>query len=250
MTYADFGFKKVTKKQKNNLVNQVFSSVAGKYDLMNDVMSLGLHRLWKRRLISQIYPQDNLQILDMAGGTGDIAFAIAKKFKSYQKKAEITVADYNQEMLAEGKKRQIDLGLFDEDIKWRVENGEKTKFKAKQFDYYIISYGIRNFADIEAGLNEAYRILKPGGVFLCLEFSAVENKLLKELYDFYSFKIIPKCGKMLVGDESSYQYFVESIRKFPKARDFVSKITDAGFSDASYQDLSFGITSLYKAVKK
>jgi len=244
---ASFGFKKVTENVKTGLVDQVFSSVASKYDLMNDIMSLGIHRLWKDHMVAKVPVKDSANILDMAGGTGDVAFRIFRKYQNLNKDFSLTISDYSQAMLDEGKKRSIDENIIGDNIRWSQQNGEKTSFKNAEFDIYTIAYGIRNFANLENGVKEAARILKKGGKFLCLEFNQVENDLLKKIYDFYSFNVIPKVGGLVTGDEESYQYFVESIRMFPSSEKFVEMLRDAGFSEAKYEKLTLGLTTLYIA---
>jgi len=244
---ASFGFKKVAREVKTGLVDQVFSSVASKYDLMNDIMSLGVHRLWKDRMVREVPVQDGAHILDMAGGTGDIAFRIFRKYQNLGKDLNLTISDYNQNMLDEGKVRSIDENIIGDNIRWQKENGESTSFQDDEFDLYTIAYGIRNFANLEQGVNEAARIVKKGGKFLCLEFNQVENEAFKKLYDFYSFNVIPAIGGMVTGDKESYDYFVESIRMFPKSEDFVQMLKDAGFKSAKFEKLTFGLTTLYIA---
>lgn len=246
---ADFGFKKVTADIKENLVSKVFSSVASKYDLMNDIMSLGIHRLWKNHLVRQIPVINNANIIDMAGGTGDVAFKIYHKYESLQTKLNLTIADFNEAMLQEGKNRAIDENVIGENINWCHENGEKTSFKPNQFDFYTIAYGIRNFTNVTQAIKEAARILKKNGKFYCLEFNQVEDELLKKLYDFYSFHFIPKIGGLITGDKASYEYFVESIRTFPTSVKFTELLEDNGFSKAKFEKLTFGITTLYIAEK-
>ncbi len=249
MSKSSFGFKQVTKEIKTNLVDQVFASVASKYDLMNDVMSMGIHRLWKDQMVKQVPVISDAKILDMAGGTGDIAFRILKKYQAANTNLELTIADYNQEMLDEGKNRAIDENLFAEQLNFSKQNGEKTSFKANNFDIYTIAYGIRNFADLNKGVKEAYRVLKKSGKFLCLEFNQVEHQFLKPLYDFYSFQIIPRAGELITGDRESYQYFVESIRMFPDSDSFKQMLEAAGFKNVAYQKLTGGLTTLYLAEK-
>ena len=241
---SSFGFKQVASEVKEKLVDQVFSSVASKYDIMNDIMSFGLHRLWKDALIKKINFKDNLKIIDMAGGTGDIALRIYNKLNNHYDNFNITIADYNNDMLNIGKNNFIDKNIIDNRINWQVVDGQKTDFPDNSFDIYTIAYGIRNFVDIETGLKEAKRILKPGGQFLCLEFSNVENKFLEKLYDFYSFQIIPRVGGLVTKDKDSYQYFVESIRMFPKPKLFAQMIADAGFTNVKYENLSAGLTTI------
>ena len=244
-----FGFKKVASEAKANLVNQVFSSVAGKYDIMNDLMSFGIHRLWKDELVKEIKASKDLNIIDMAGGTGDVAFKIFQKLKKYDEDFSIKVADFNQKMLDYGAKKAIDKNIIGKQISWHEDNGEKSQFSDNEFDYYIISYGIRNFTNLEKGVEEAYRILKKGGKFLCLEFNQVENDILKKIYDFYSFKIMPKIGKLITGDKESYEYFVESIRMFPESSKFGNMLENAGFKNVSFRKLSLGLTTLYVGEK-
>lgn len=239
-----FGFKEVDKNAKSGLVGEVFTSVASKYDIMNDVMSLGVHRLWKEQLIKEIFPLAQMNILDMAGGTGDIAFRIKAKFPN----AQIAVGDINASMLEIGKNNALNRNCF-YNITWQIENGEKLGFEDNSFDYYTIAFGIRNFTDIQQGLNEAYRVLKPGGKFICLEFSHVNNKYLSSIYDFYSFKLIPFFGKIIANDEESYNYLVESIRKFPSQDNFKEMILMSGFTNTRYKNLTNGIVAIHTGWK-
>lgn len=243
-----FGFQEVPKDLKQKLVNNVFTSVASKYDLMNDVMSFGIHRIWKKLLLNQIYPNADLTILDMAAGTGDIAFNINKKFANYGYKAEITLADISDEMLQIAKDRAIDNNQF-ANLKFVQTAAETLEFADDIFDYYVVAYGIRNFSDRAKALKEAHRVLKKGGKFLCLEFSQIPNEFLAKAYDFYSFNFIPKFGQLITGDQGSYEYFVESIRKFPMPEAFCQEITEAGFKEVRSQSYSLGITNLYIAHK-
>jgi demethylmenaquinone methyltransferase/2-methoxy-6-polyprenyl-1,4-benzoquinol methylase len=249
MKKSNFGFKQIEAGLKQKLVGDVFSSVAKKYDIMNDVMSMGLHRIWKNKFVDNIHPKNGDRFLDVAGGTGDIALRILRKINSRNIDAEITVSDINLEMLEEGKRNAIDKNLFSDKLIWANDDGQKLPYKKEEFDYYTIAYGIRNFADIQQGLNEAYRVLKKGGKFFCLEFTKVDNKLLAPIYDNYSFYIIPKLGKLLVGDEDSYKYFVESIRVFPSKDEFCAMMEKAGFKNAEFEDLTFGITTIFSAKK-
>ncbi len=235
---ADFGFKQVAEEQKQSLVQGVFSSVAHKYDLMNDLMSFGMHRLWKRELLKEITPCADQTLLDVAGGTGDVAHMF---LKAGGKSA--TVADLNKAMLASGKKR------YPKGIKWVHANAETLPFKDHQFDYYTISFGIRNVTHIDKALKEAYRVLKPGGKFVCLEFSNVNNAVVRKLYDWYSFNAIPKIGKMIANDEDAYRYLVESIRRFPKATRFEHMIKQAGFNFTEFHKLTFGVVAIHIGYK-
>ena len=249
---TDFGFKKVLESEKSGLVKDVFDSVAQKYDIMNDLMSGGVHRIWKKKMIEEINfnpNQKQYNMLDVAGGTGDIAFRILQKAKKENIEAKIEVADINQEMLKVGKSRAIDNNSFSS-LTFTHANGEKLPYKDNQFDYYTIAFGIRNFTNIQKGLEEAYRVLKTGGKFICLEFSQVNNLILSKLYDLYSFNVIPKIGKLVTDDEESYQYLVESIRKFPNQSKFKQMIYDAKFQNCSYKNLSFGSVAIHTGIKK
>jgi demethylmenaquinone methyltransferase/2-methoxy-6-polyprenyl-1,4-benzoquinol methylase len=239
-----FGDKQVEPEEKTELVNNVFHSVAYKYDLMNDLMSAGKHRLWKNRFVRDIRPNNNHKILDVAGGTGDIAFRILKKAPS----ARITVYDYSQDMLTEGRKKAIDKGILDS-ITWSHGNAENLPFEDNSFDIYTISFGLRNVTKIDDALKEAYRVLKPGGKFYCLEFSHVQEPFLANAYDKFSFSFIPLLGQIVAKDRDSYQYLVESIRKFPDQNALLSRILSSGFEKATFSNLSFGVCAIHKAYK-
>lgn len=239
-----FGFKDVKKNEKAGLVADVFSSVASNYDLMNDAMSGGLHRIWKDKMIAKLNPQANTHLLDVAGGTGDIAFRFLKK----QPQSKVTISDINQSMLDEGKKNAIDKNILT-NISWSCADAQKLPFEDNSFDYFTIAFGIRNVTEIEKALKEAFRVLKFGGRFLCLEFSKVQNPAIAKFYDAYSFKAIPKLGKLLANDEASYQYLVQSIRKFPSQEDFADMIRTAGFSRVDYQNMTFGVVALHSGWK-
>ena len=241
-----FGFKQVDVDSKSQLVKEIFSNVASKYDLMNDLMSFGIHRNWKNKMVEKINLSRNCKIIDVAGGTADIAMRILKKPNSSNLNCNIDVVDINQEMLGVGKQRAIDANLFSQ-LKFTCGDGENLPFMDKQFDFYTIAFGIRNFTNIQKGLHEAKRVLKDGGKFICLEFSKVEDYFLQKIYDQYSFKIIPKIGEIILKDRNSYQYLVESIRKFPEQNQFKKMLEDAGFSNISYQNLNFGIVTIFEA---
>ena len=244
-----FGFKQVDREQKAGLVKEIFSNVAEKYDLMNDLMSGGVHRIWKNKMVEEISPKNSeAKFIDVAGGTGDIAFRIAKKMRTKNVKYEIDVVDINQEMLDVGQVRAIDLNLFS-GLKFTQCDGEKLSFADETFDFFTIAFGIRNFTNIDKGLAEAHRVLKKGGKFICLEFSQVNDYFLQKIYDAYSFKVIPKIGEVVLKDGASYQYLVESIRKFPPQEKFKKMIEDAGFKNASYQNLSFGAAAIHTGIK-
>jgi ubiquinone/menaquinone biosynthesis methyltransferase len=244
-----FGFKEVDRDQKSGLVKNIFSNVAKKYDLMNDLMSAGTHRLWKNSMIKHIDFFDNIKIIDVAGGTGDIAFRIAKTAQEKNLNYHIEVVDINPQMLEVGRSRAVDLNLFSH-LNFVENDGEKLNFADESFDVFTIAFGIRNFTNIEKGLQEAYRVLKKGGKFICLEFSKVEDIFLQKIYDTYSFKIIPKIGEVILKDQDSYQYLVESIRKFPDQKSFKKLIENAGFSKVGYQNLTFGACAIHYGFKE
>lgn len=244
-----FGFKEVDRDQKSNLVKDIFSNVAKKYDLMNDLMSAGTHRLWKNNMINYIDFFDNIKIIDVAGGTGDIAFRIAKKAQEKSLNYQIEVVDINPQMLEVGRSRAVDMNLFSH-LNFVENDGENLKFADESFDVFTIAFGIRNFTNIDKGLLEAHRVLKKGGKFICLEFSKVEDIFLQKIYDTYSFKIIPKIGEVILKDHDSYQYLVESIRKFPDQKTFTKLIENAGFSRVGYQNLTFGACAIHWGFKE
>jgi demethylmenaquinone methyltransferase / 2-methoxy-6-polyprenyl-1,4-benzoquinol methylase len=247
-TKDDFGFKKVDKEKKQRLVNNVFSSVASSYDLMNDVMSAGVHRLWKNRLI-ELLPSYNGYLLDVAGGTGDVIERFHKETSKKAINAKAVICDISEEMLSVGKKKLIDSNNFS-GVSWCCGNAEELPFADNSFDYYTIAFGIRNLTNIDKALKEAHRVLKNGGKFLCLEFSQVENNYLSVAYDFYSMNVIPMLGDLITGDKESYQYLVESIRMFPDKEKFADMIDKAGFSKVNYESLSFGITTIHSGWKE
>ena len=239
-----FGFRRVGEGVKQGLVNEVFSKVAERYDQMNDLMSGGLHRLWKDDFIAMLNPPRGLQsfhVLDVAGGTGDIAFRIAQ---SGGPGTLVTVADISPEMVGEGRKR-ADAGGMPGRCNFTVGNAETLAFPGQSFDAYTIAFGIRNVTHIDRALAEAYRVLKPGGRFLCLEFSQVDVPLLDSFYDAYSFTVIPAIGKSVTGDGHPYRYLVESIRTFPKQDVFKGMIETAGFSRVSYRNLTGGVVAIH-----
>ena len=241
----NFGFKKVSKKEKPKLVNEVFNSVAFRYDLMNDLMSAGLHRLWKDSFIDWLAPRKNTHLLDVAGGTGDIAFRFIKRTKN---EAKVTILDRNENMLKEGKTRSNAMQI-DKDLEWVCGDAMKLPFENGMFDYYTISFGIRNVLDLNRCLSEAYRVLKPGGRIMVLEFSKVENETLRKIYDAFSFNVVPKIGKIVANDAESYQYLVESIRNFPSQEKLASLVSGAGFRQVKYRNLTQGVVAMHSGWK-
>ena len=241
---TDFGYRKVPLADKQALVDDVFHRVARRYDLMNDLMSGGLHRAWKEALVTAVNPPRDdrpFGVLDVAGGTGDIAFRIVAVAGSGTR---VTICDNNPDMLAVGRERAQERGL-EEAITFVEGNAETLAFTDKSFDAYTIGFGIRNVPRIEAALAEAYRVLKPGGRFLCLEFSGVDVPGLDALYNFYSFNIIPTLGRVVTGDADSYRYLVESIRRFPSREAFADMLRAAGFRRVSATAMSGGIVALH-----
>ncbi len=245
---ASFGFREVDLTQKQELVDEVFESVAPRYDLMNDLMSGGMHRIWKDAFVTALAPprapRRPYQVLDVAGGTGDIAFRIARRSEG----AVVTVADINGEMLAVGRERAIRRRL-DRAVRFVEANAEALPFESGKYDALTIAFGIRNVPRIEVALGEAFRVLKPGGRFLCLEFSAVDVAGLDRLYDLFSFNVIPAMGRIVTGDSESYRYLVESIRKFPNQARFAAMIERAGFERVTVQNLSGGIAAIHSGWK-
>lgn len=240
---AAFGFREVDIDAKQGLVDGVFDRVASRYDLMNDLMSGGLHRLWKDALVAWLAPPRNgrnRDFLDLAGGTGDIAFRIADRSAG----ARITVADINPEMLAVGRKRAVTQGL-DQSIAFVEANAESLDFGDGRFDAVTIAFGIRNVPRIDRALAEAFRVLKPGGRFLCLEFSSVDVAGLDRLYEAYSFNVIPALGRLVTGDGESYQYLVESIARFPNQARFAAMLERAGFGKVENRNLTGGIAAIH-----
>ncbi|MTI17920.1 bifunctional demethylmenaquinone methyltransferase/2-methoxy-6-polyprenyl-1,4-benzoquinol methylase UbiE [Rhodobacteraceae bacterium RKSG542] len=246
---VSFGFSTVNEGQKQGLVDDVFHKVASRYDLMNDLMSGGMHRLWKDAMVSSLNPPKSnsrpMHHLDVAGGTGDIATRVVERS---QRTAQSTVCDINGSMLAVGKDRAAKAGLGGH-IEFVQGNAEDLPFPDSSFDVYTIAFGIRNVPKIAKALSEAHRVLKRGGRFMCLEFSQVDVPALDKVYDTFSFKIIPPMGKMVTGDPDPYQYLVESIRKFPNQERFKQMIEDAGFNRVSYRNYTGGIAALHSGWK-
>ncbi|EKF19205.1 bifunctional demethylmenaquinone methyltransferase/2-methoxy-6-polyprenyl-1,4-benzoquinol methylase UbiE [Nitratireductor pacificus] len=242
-----YGFRQVGEGEKQDLVNTVFHRVAERYDTMNDLMSGGLHRLWKDAMVAWLAPskRPGYRALDVAGGTGDIAFRIVDASRGH---ADVTVLDINGSMLEVGRARGEKRGIADR-LTFVEANAEELPFEDNSFDAYTIAFGIRNVPRIDTALSEAFRVLKPGGRFLCLEFSEVDMPLLDKVYEAWSFHAIPRIGKAVTGDDEPYRYLVESIRKFPNQENFAAMITSAGFSRATWRDYSGGIAALHSGWK-
>lgn len=236
---TDFGFRSVRKEEKKNLVRDVFDSVAGKYDVMNDIMSLGIHRVWKRIFVTELGPQPGMSLLDLAGGTGDITFGWLKGGGG-----SAVMTDINSSMLSVGRDRAIDRG-FVSDLSFCVVDAEAIPLRDMSVDRVSIAFGLRNCTDKMAVLREARRVLKPGGRFLCLEFSRVQVAALAPIYDAWSFKVLPAMGNLIAKDRDSYQYLAESIRTFPDQETLADMFREAGFSHVRYQSLSGGIAAIH-----
>ena len=239
-----FGFETILEKDKSEKVQGVFSSVASKYDVMNDVMSLGIHRVWKDAMMDWLAPIRGQALLDVAGGTGDISFRFLQRASG----ANATVLDLTEPMLVEGRKRAETVGISGQ-LEWVVGDAMALPFEDDSFDVYTISFGIRNVTDPQKALSEAYRVLKPGGRIMVLEFSHIPNNLLQWFYDKYSFNVIPRLGQIIASDRSSYQYLVESIRKFPKQETFMKLINAAGFENTKFRNLTMGVACLHSGWK-
>lgn len=272
-----FGYENVSESKKAEKVHGVFENVADSYDVMNDLMSGGIHRIWKDHFISTLGPRPNTKLLDVAGGTGDIAFrfidhVLVKSGSNFELPKvspvtpeaatgyidqdledsvaapyEVVICDISEGMLEVGQKRAEEKGLGG--ITWVCGDAQQLPFEDDTFDCYTIAFGIRNVIDVQAALDEAYRVLKPGGRFLCLEFSQVTNPAIKWIYDQYSFQIIPAMGQVVAGDWKSYQYLVESIRKFPPQEEFKEMIEEAGFRRVTFENLTFGVTAIHSGFK-
>jgi demethylmenaquinone methyltransferase / 2-methoxy-6-polyprenyl-1,4-benzoquinol methylase len=242
---ASFGFRDVPEREKEALVREVFSSVAQRYDLMNDLMSGGVHRFWKDAMVEWLNPQPGQKFLDVAGGTGDIAFRIAKMARGRGGEAEITVCDINADMVGEGVRRAEEAG--ESAIHWACGDAEHLPVGDSSVDAYTIAFGIRNVTHIQAALAEARRVLKPGGRFLCLEFSHVDAPGLDALYERYSFSVLPRLGEWVAKDGEAYRYLAESIRRFPAQKPFAAMIEKAGLSRVKVRNLTGGIAAMHSA---
>lgn len=246
-TTTHFGFETVPTAAKAGRVRAVFDAVAPRYDIMNDLMSAGVHRLWKNAMVDWMAPQPGWRIVDVAGGTGDIALRQAKRMdlkSRTQNTGHITVCDINQAMLERGRDRSIDQGYL-QGLEWVTGDAEHLPFPDMSYDAYSIAFGLRNVTGIELALAEAYRVLKPGGRFLCLEFSHVTVPGLGKLYDAYSFAVLPLLGQAVAGDGDAYKYLAESIRQFPAQDHLAGLMTAAGFGQVSHRNLSGGIAAMH-----
>ena len=239
-----FGFETVPEGEKASRVQGVFNSVASNYDIMNDVMSMGIHRIWKNAMMDWLAPRSGQKLLDVAGGTGDVSFKFLKRAGS----GHATVLDLTEPMLIEGRKR-AEAESMQDNLDWVVGDAMALPFEDNSFDVYTISFGIRNVTRPQEALNEAYRVLRPGGRLMVLEFSQLPNAAMQKAYDLYSFSVIPKMGKMIANDSESYQYLVESIRNFPNQETFLEMLRVAGFANAKYRNMTMGIAALHSGWK-
>lgn len=243
---TDYGFENVPRNQKISLVKEIFASVASRYDLMNDVMSFGLHRCWKKRFIYRLALAKDQHVLDVAAGTGDITISMRQIFPYLNLKSYLV--DLTPEMIVEGKKKAINAGLLDS-LDWYVSPAESLPFDDNVMDIYTISFGLRNVSNRDEALKEAFRVLKPGGRFYCLEFSHVENSFFKKIYELYSFGVLPTFGEYIAKDRPAYQYLVESIRRFPTATALTQELQDVGFMACKHEIWSEGIVAMHSAQK-
>jgi demethylmenaquinone methyltransferase/2-methoxy-6-polyprenyl-1,4-benzoquinol methylase len=242
---ASFGYREVPAADKAGLVRRVFESVAPRYDLMNDLMSVGVHRLWKNALADVANPRPGERFLDVAGGTGDIAFRLFRRQgERGDKKPDVTVCDINPAMLAVGRDRAADRGLL-KGLTWTTGDAESLPFPDRSFDGYTIAFGLRNVTDIDKALGEAHRVLKPGGRFYCLEFSKVKSASIGRVYDAYSERALPFFGRIVARDAESYRYLHESIRRFPAQRALAERMRKAGFANVAWRDMTLGVVALH-----
>ena len=242
---ASFGYRDVPAAEKAGLVRQVFEGVAPRYDLMNDLMSGGVHRLWKNALVDVVNPRSGEKFLDVAGGTGDIAFRLLKRLdRRGGDRPDITVCDINPAMLAVGRDRAVNRGLL-KGLTWATGDAEALPFPDRSFDGYTIAFGLRNVTDIDKALGEAYRVLRPGGRFYCLEFSKVKSAPIGRVYDAYSERALPFFGRIVARDAESYRYLHESIRRFPTQRVLAERMRKAGFANVAWRDMTLGVVALH-----
>ena len=243
-----FGFSDVNASEKPSLVQSVFSRVAKKYDVMNDLMSMGVHRLWKQELIKMVRPHPGMNLIDMAGGTGDVAFRFLEESESFDPAVSVTICDYNPDMLKEGRRKAINKGLL-KGIDWVQCDAAKLPFEDNSFDAYTISFGLRNVTELKQALSEACRVLRPGGRFYCLEFSKVQSASLRKLYEFYSFQVIPRIGGIVAKDREAYDYLVESIERFPSQESLADMMRECGFDHVTYRNMTDGIVAIHSGEK-
>ena len=244
-----FGFKRVPQGEKAALVRAVFDSVAPRYDLMNDLMSGGIHRWWKAEMTARLAPRPGQRLLDVAGGTGDIALRSLPQLVApggEERGGGVVVCDINEEMLAVGRARALDRGILT-GIEWLCADAESLPVASRSFDLYTIAFGLRNVTRIERALAEARRVLRPGGRFMCLEFTPEATPLLRPLYDFYSFRVVPALGRIVAGDREAYAYLVESIRQFPRQAELSEMIAGAGLGQVKFRNLTGGVAALHSA---
>jgi len=259
---ASFGYEEVAYGEKETLVRGVFERVAPSYDVMNDLMSAGVHRLWKDYFVSRVGVFAGMTHLDVAGGTGDVAFRVLRALQRAERRAEfdgqvldassrgkVIVSDINPAMLREGMKRATTRGLAQDQLEWLEGNAERLPVEDESVDVYTIAFGLRNVTDTRAAIADAYRCLKPGGKYMILEFSRVENDALRAVYDFYSFNVIPKLGEIVARDKGSYQYLVESIRKFPPQEQLKTMMQDVGFKHVTFENLTGGMVAIHTGYK-
>ena len=239
-----FGFQTVNEAEKAGMVHGVFTKVASKYDIMNDVMSMGIHRIWKDAMMDWLAPRPGTRLLDVAGGTGDVSF----RYLGRARGSQAVVLDMTESMLIEGRRR-AEAESMAERLDWVVGDAMALPLPSNSFDVYTISFGIRNVTRVQDALNEAYRVLRPGGRLMVLEFSQIPNEMMQKAYDLYSFNLIPVMGQIIANDRDSYQYLVESIRKFPDQETFAGMIRKAGFGQVKYRNLSLGIAALHSGWK-
>ncbi len=237
---ASFGYRDVPAAEKAGMVARVFDSVAPRYDLMNDLMSAGVHRLWKNAMVDVLHPRRGEKLLDVAGGTGDIAFRIVQRCEG----ADVTICDINPAMLEVGRDRAVDRGLL-KGLTWTTGDAESLPFPDCSFDAYTIAFGLRNVTDIDKALREAFRVLRPGGRFLCLEFSKVTSAPVGRAYDAYSERALPLLGRVIARDAESYRYLHESIRRFPSQRELARRMGEAGFERVGWRNMTLGVVALH-----
>jgi demethylmenaquinone methyltransferase/2-methoxy-6-polyprenyl-1,4-benzoquinol methylase len=242
---ASFGYRDVPAAEKAGMVRQVFESVAPRYDLMNDLMSGGVHRLWKNTLVDVVNPRPGEKFLDVAGGTGDIAFRLLKRqMDKGGGPGDVTVCDINAAMLSVGRDRAVDRGLL-RGLTWTTGDAESLPFPDRSFDGYTIAFGLRNVTDIDKALRDAYRVLKPGGRFYCLEFSKVTSRPMARAYDAYSERALPFFGRLIARDSESYRYLHESIRRFPPQHELAARMKRAGFDNVAWRNMTMGVVALH-----